>query len=288
MDPITAFMVTHARLLDRRRAELALGHGDVDATLAALAAYRNPDGGFGAIEPDLRAPSSQPVGALHAFEVFEEIAPATSPMAAGLCDWLGGVSLPDGALPFALAGADYPGSAPFWAAADPTEPSLHITACVAGIAHRVARHDPAVAAHPWLRDATRYCLGAIAEMNGIRHALEYLFSLKLLDELPEARSELERLGSFLPPSGIVPVPGGLEDEAVRPIDFAPMPDRPVRALFDPREIEAELDRLAAEQADDGGWRVDWTGYSPAAQLEWRGWATVRAIRILTANGRRLS
>jgi hypothetical protein len=288
MNAITAFMATHARLLDRRRADLALGDGDVEATLAALAAYRNPDGGFGALEPDLRAPPSQPVAALHAFEVFEEIAPATSPMAAGLCDWLASASLPDGALPFALPGGDYPGSAPFWASADPTEPSLHITACVAGIAHRVGVHDPAVAEHPWLRQATRYCLEAIAEMDGIRQALEYRFSLQLLDALPDARDELERLGSFLPPSGIVPVPGGAADEAMRPLDFAPMPDRPLRSLFDPRAVEEELDRLEAEQDADGGWHVDWDAHSPAAALEWRGWATVRAIRILTANGRPLT
>jgi hypothetical protein len=291
MDAITAFMVTNARLLDRRRADLALGSGDVDSTLAALAAYRNPDGGFGALEPDLRAPSSQPVAALHAFEVFEDIAPATSPLAAGLCDWLASVSLPGGGLPFALPGADYPGSAPFWASADPAKPSLHITACVAGIAHRVAVHDPEVAEHPWLRDATRYCLDAIGQMDGIRHALEFRFSVQLLDAVadadPHARRELDRLGGMLPPSGIVPVPGGLADEAMRPLDFAPMPDRPVRSLFDPRAIEEELDRLESEQDADGGWRVDWNGYSPAAELEWRGWATVRAIRILTANGRSL-
>lgn len=49
---ITAFMATHARLLDRRRADVALGRGGADAALAALAGYRNPDGGFGwGIEP---------------------------------------------------------------------------------------------------------------------------------------------------------------------------------------------------------------------------------------------
>jgi hypothetical protein len=59
------------------------------------------------------------VGAYHAFEVFEEVGPERSPMAAELCDWLAAVALPGGGLPFALAGADAPGTAPFWAAADP-------------------------------------------------------------------------------------------------------------------------------------------------------------------------
>jgi hypothetical protein len=75
-------MATHARLLDRRRSQLILGGGTTKAALAALAAYSNADGGYGSgLEPDLRTSSSQPVSALHAFEVFEDIAPDTAPEA---------------------------------------------------------------------------------------------------------------------------------------------------------------------------------------------------------------
>jgi hypothetical protein len=119
-DKISAFMATHSRLLDRRRFELLFGGGNAEATLAALAAYRNADGGYGSgLEPDLRSSSSQPVSALHAFEVFEEIAPATAPEATLLCDWLGSITLPDGGLPFGLAIADQAGCAPFFVHVDP-------------------------------------------------------------------------------------------------------------------------------------------------------------------------
>jgi hypothetical protein len=87
LDRILDFITSNARLLDRRRAELAVGDGDPEAALTVLAGYRNADGGFGwALEPDLRAPASQPVAALHAFEVLEEVAPVTSPLAPGLLD----------------------------------------------------------------------------------------------------------------------------------------------------------------------------------------------------------
>jgi len=285
LDRILDFITANARLLDRRRAELAVGAGDPEAALAVLAGYRNADGGFGwALEPDLRAPASQPVAALHAFEVLEEVAPVTSPLATGLLDWLDAVALPGGALPFALPGTASAGSAPMWQSADTTSPSLHMTAVVLGIAHRVARHDPAVAAHAWLRRATDWATGQIAALGEPRHAIEFRYVLQLLDAL-DARDELERLGAYLPADGTMAVTGGKPDEAMRPLDFSPDSGRPLRALIDERAIAADLDRLEAEQHDDGGWDVDWAHWSPAGGLEWRGWATVRTLRILRANGR---
>lgn len=161
------FMAMHARPLDRRRFELLTGGGDRDALLAALNAYRNPDGGYGhGLEPDLRSRTSQPGPALHAFEVFAELGPVTAPEAAALCDWLASVTLPDGGLPFALPVPDPAGCAPFWTGADPRASSLQITAVVAAMEHRVAAHDKAVAEHPWLDRATRYCLDAIRGRSG--------------------------------------------------------------------------------------------------------------------------
>ena len=285
LDRILDFIAANARLLDRRRAQLAVGDGDPEAALTALAAYRNADGGFGwALEPDLRAPASQPVAALHAFEVLEEVAPVTSPLATGLLDWLGAAAQPSGALPFALPGTASAGSAPMWESADTASPSLHMTAVVLGIAHRVARHDPAVAAHPWLRRATGWAMERIAALGGPGHAIEFRYVLALLDAL-DARDELERLGAYLPADGTMAVTGGKPDEAMRPLDFSPEPGRPLRDLIDAGAIEADLDRLEAEQHDDGGWDVDWAHWSPAGGLEWRGWATVRALRTLRANGR---
>lgn len=282
---ILDFVAANARLLDRRRAELAVGAGDPAAALAVLAGYRNPDGGFGwALEPDSRAPASQPVAALHAFEVLEEVAPVTSPLATGLLDWCGAVALPGGALPFALPGGASAGSAPMWASVDPGVPSLHMTAVVAGIAQRVARHDPAVAAHPWLSDATGWATERIAATDGPGHAIEFRYVLGLLDAVG-AHDELARLGAHLPADGTLAVTGGRPGEAMRPLDFSPEPGRPLRDLIDARAVEADLDRVEAEQHEDGGWDVDWKHWSPLGELEWRGWATVRALRILRANDR---
>lgn len=283
------FMATHGRLLDRHRFRLLLGECGPEPVLAALEAYRNSDGGYGwGLEPDLRSGTSQPGAALHAFEVFEEIGPATSPRAAGLCDWLESISLPDGGLPFALPVPDPAGTATWWAQADPGASSLQITAIVAAVALRVARHDPAVAEHPWLAAATQYGLDAVRDMPDVPHALALAFALQFLDavhdEEPAVAALVERLADHVPASGVLRVEGGTENEVIRPLDIAPTPGRPVRALFTPEALSADLHRLATGQQDDGGWRVEYAQFSPAGALDWRGHATVRAVTVLRANG----
>jgi hypothetical protein len=284
------FMAAHARVLDRRRFELRQGQtDDPTAALAALDAYRNPDGGYGwGLEADLRSPESQPGAAHHAFEVFEDIAPATTPRAKELCDWLASVTLPGGSLPMALPLGTTAGSGPWWRTADPSEPSLQITAVATAVAERVAAHDPAVAAHPWLARSTDFCLRAIGAIDEAPSAYVLGFSVQLLDAVHESRPEapdlLRRLGAHIPADGLIRVQGGAEDEVLRPLDLAPYPDRPARDLFTAELISADLDRLAAQQQGDGGWVVDFQSMSPAGSLEWRGYATVRAIDILRRNG----
>ncbi|MCU1449221.1 MAG: hypothetical protein JWP02_1391 [Acidimicrobiales bacterium] len=282
-----SFMATHGRILDQRRLQLLLGAGSADSVLAALDAYRNLDGGYGwGLEPDLRAAGSQPTAAMHAFEVLAEVAAPTA-QGGEVCRWLAEHTLADGGLPFALPVSDPSGCAPFWAQADPTTSSLMMTAQVAAKGHLVARHDPAVAEHPWLVTATQWCLDAIRAVDATPHAYELLFALEFLDAasdtVPDARALLDQLGRHVPPGGAMHVEGGTEDETLYPLDFSPQPDRPLRSLFADDVIAADLDRLAALQQPDGGWVVDFVSYSPAAALEWRGYTTVRAITVLRNN-----
>lgn len=287
------FMAGNARLLDWRRFELLMHPGDpaaANAVLDALAGYRNPDGGYGhGLEPDLRSTESQPGSTAHAFEVFEEAASVTtSPDAVKAFDWLATASLPDGGVPFALPVSNPVACAPFWANADPTVSHLQISAFVTTHAHRLAAVDEAVAGHPWLERATDYCLDAIRRLDDEPFAIVLAFCVQFLDVVYESRPEaaelLEKLARHIPPDGRVPVVGGAEGETMRALSFAPEPGRPVRELFRQDVIDAELEQLASEQHDDGGWRVDFHSYSPAATLEWSGYQTVSAIRTLRLNG----
>jgi hypothetical protein len=283
------FLATHGRVLDRRRLALLERDGPAAGVAAALAAHRNPDGGYGwGLEPDLRSATSQPGPALHAFEVFAELAAAGEPAtdAVALCDWLLSVTGPEGGLPFALPLTDVAGCAPFWTHPVPG-PSLQITAIAAAHAHDVARHDPAVAAHPWLAAATRFCLMAAAEVGPTTHAIELVFTLRFLDTVHETEAAaadlMAGLAHLVPHDAILAVAGGVEGESLRPLDIAPVPGRPVRDLLSPDAVTADLDRLAGLQQPDGGWPVEWRTYSPAAELEWRGYLTLRALQVLRAN-----
>jgi hypothetical protein len=284
-----AFLAGHARLIDRRRFDLLAGNGDAAAVLAALAAYRNPDGGFGwALEPDLRSPESQPAGALHAFEVLAEVGGAGG-FGGPLCDWLDSVTLSDGGLPFALPLTDPAGTSPIWAKADTTSSSPQITCAVTAAALGVARHDAAVRDHPWLARAGAYCRERIAARREAGFAIEFRFMLWFLDAAhdswPGAGAELRRLVGFLPASATLPVEGGIEGESMRPLDFAPFPG-PLRDLMPAEAVEAELAELAGRQEDDGGWTVDFAAGSPAAALDWRSYITVHTVKILRASAPR--
>lgn len=290
-----SFLAAHARVIDRRRFEAATaaaGGGDAArrALVGALDGYRNADGGYGwGLEPDLRAPESQPGGAMHALEAVADAWPVPAPQLAGLLDWLDAVTLPDGGLPFALPIADPTACAPFWAQADPTASSLQITAAIAARAYRVGRRDATVLSHPWLRTATRFCFDAIGRIESAPPAYVLSFSLQLLDAasdtLPEARELLARLARHVPSDGAVAVEGGAEGETLHLLDYAPEPGRPVRELLDPAAIARDLDRLEGGQLADGGWAVDYDSYSPVAALDWRGYVTANAVTVLRLNGR---
>lgn len=282
IEAAVTFLVTNGRLLDRRRLSALLGDGQPADVLAALEGYRNEDGGYGwGLEPDLRSATSQPVAAMHAMEVFAELPDTTGQHPVRLCDWLADHTLPDGGVPLALPYTDQEGSAPHWLGADPAVSSLQMTAQLAAQASRLARHRPDVARHPWLATATTYCLDAIDALTEAPHAYELLFAFRFLDAVSDhrARPLLDRLAGWFVTDGPTPVGVG-GGEVLHPLDFSPYADAPSRSVITAQAVAADRRRLAADQQADGGWQVGFPAYSPAAALEWRGYATVAAVAVL--------
>ncbi|HKF78882.1 MAG TPA: hypothetical protein VKF59_22260 [Candidatus Dormibacteraeota bacterium] len=284
IDAAERFVWLFGRLLDRRRFAYLFRAGDPEAVVAALRPYGNPDGGVGhALEPDLRGPSSQPVPAEHALRVLDEVDRFDDPLVAGVCDWLTGVSRPDGGVPFLLPTTPPEPSAPWWQAPDDPSGSLNPTAALAGLLH--ARG----VAHPWLVPATAFCWRGIealerAEPYETRAVLTFL---EHVPDRPRADRALERVGALLLAGDVVEQdPEAARDlESHRPLDFAPTPASPGRRLFSGEVIECNLRALEAAQEADGGWTVDWPAWTPSAGTEWRAWRTVEALQVLRAYGR---
>jgi hypothetical protein len=89
VDAAERFMLANARLLDRHRLAVVLHGASTGPALEALRAYGNPDGGFGhALEPDVRAPESEPASTLHALEVLIGLGVRDDPAIAGAASWI--------------------------------------------------------------------------------------------------------------------------------------------------------------------------------------------------------
>jgi hypothetical protein len=279
LNAATDFIYLHARLVDRHRfAHLFLG-AEAEPVRAALRPYQNADGGFGhAIEPDLRGPVSQPGGVFAALEMLTEVGP--DEMVDPAAGFLATVTRPDGGVPFVLpSAADYP-RAPWWQAAD--ESSVIQTGANAATLYALGSR------HPWLDGASEFMWRRIETQEILDSPYDARFALSFLDATPEAeRAEraIDALGPVLLSSGLVATDPDATGEVHSPLDFSPWPDTRSRRLFDDALIARHIDALEARQQDDGGWTFNWLAWSPAAELEWRGWITIHALKQLRAHGR---
>jgi hypothetical protein len=274
LDAARNFLHANARVLERRRFAHLFDGGPAEPVVDAIRAFRNRDGGFGhAIEPDMRAPESQPVGVQTAMEILHEIGVHDDPMIGPAADWLQSVTREDGGIPFVLE-TDAP-HAPWWRSSDAS--SVTQTAANAAALHSLG------VSHPWLQGADEFLFARIAQIDASRVGediglgYDVLFSVHFLDAHPDDARATAALDALAP----IPTadPGSERPSA---LDLSPRPDSRTRRLFD---VSSDLDALERAQDDDGGWRVAWPDWNDAAAIEWRGVATVNALSLLRANGR---
>lgn len=275
------FLWLNGRLLERRLCAYLFAGAPRAGVLAALAAYQNANGGFGeALEPDIRAPVSQPAAIDLAFHVLDMVQGFADPMVARACDYLVSISTTEGGIPTLLPSArDYP-HAPWWAPEDNPPAALNPTAALVGL---LRKHH---VEHPWLAPATEYCWRAIAatETTEFHTLMPVLIFLESAPDRQRADEELARVRVRIAQPGVVEVDPLAEGYVHGPLEWAPEPGSPCSPLFGNALIAAHLRVLATRQQPDGGWPISWPPVSPAGELEWRGWATVLALRTLRAYG----
>jgi hypothetical protein len=280
IDAAERFVLANARLLDRHRLAVLLHGAPVEPVLDALRAYRNPDGGFGhALEPDIRAPTSEPSSTLHALAALAEVGELDDPMVGEAAAWVATIAEPDGGVPFSLpASAGYP-RAPFLG--PPSPGGSFFTLALAGLLWEAASDEP------WLERATGWSWATL-EDSGDLEAYGVKCALDFLDRVPDetrAKEAIERLRPHLEADGSIPVRGGAENERLTALTLSGRPGSRSRALFTDEQIEADLDQLEQGQQLDGGWMFDFGVWSSGQLAECRGLVTLQALVTLGVHGR---
>jgi hypothetical protein len=276
------FLAAGGRIVDRRMFDRLFNDGPTQPVRDAVAAYRNADGGFGnALEPDCRAPGSQPAAIELALRILHEAAAWDAELAAGACDWLAAHAPDGGGSVFVeptLAGWPH---APWWVPEDGLPASLISTGLIAGTLH--ARGVQ----HPWLVSATELLWAKIDALTE-PGPYELLGVFRFLDEVPDrdrAQQAAKRAGQLLLDRHLVELDPDAPGETHAPLEFAPLPRSVGRAFFSQEVIDRQLDVLAAAQQPDGGWTFSFPVWSAGAEHDWRGFVTVSALATLRANGR---
>jgi hypothetical protein len=275
------FVLANARLLDRHRVAVLLHGAPVEPVLDALRAYHNTDGGFGhGLEPDIRAPMSEPSATLHALVVLAEVDALGDPMVAKAAAWVASIAGSDGGVPFSLPAAAAHPHAPFLSLPPSTGGSF-FTLALAGLLWEARSNEQ------WLERATEWSWARLEEPGDLE-AYGVKCALDFLDRVPEetrAYEALERLRSHLDGDGSIPVRGGAENERLTALTLSARPGLRSRALFSDAQIELDLEGLEAGQQEDGGWMFDFGVWSCGQLADCRGLATLQALATLDAHER---
>jgi hypothetical protein len=278
LDCAQQFLAAHGRVLDRRRFERLFLGGDAEPVRAAVAAYRNADGGFGhALEPDGRTPHSQPAATEQALRILDQADAWDDDLVRGACDQLQATAPAEGGAVFVAPTVEGWPAAPWWRPQEGA--SLVSTGQILGtlLARQVE--------HPWVETATELMWERIDALDD-PGPYDLYGALRFLDHVSD-RDRAERALTRVEESirRVVTLDPEATGEVHGPLGFAPRPDSIARPLFDDATIAVHLDHLAAGQRDDGGWTFNFPAWSPAQEADWRGCFTVDALDTLRRNGR---
>jgi len=281
LERATGFLWRNARLLEPALFAHQFLNGSAGHVRDVIRAYRNADGGLGhALEPDIRAPTSQPLHIEVALRALLSAGIRDVELARGACDFLAGVAHADGSVPIDLPSMlDYPRAA-HWAERDPPGDSPNPTAALAGLLLYQG------VSHPWLDRAVAWCWerleAPITEAHAIRSALVFL---EFAEDRPRAEALALKAARQAYTARYFKAEPGAGSYGITPLQLASTPDAVGRAAFPDTLLAAHLDDLLAAQAEDGGWPIAWTPPGPGAAAEWRGLATLEALTCLRAYGR---
>ena len=276
------FIWENARLLERAIFEYRFYDGSPERIVNILRTYQNADGGFGqALEPDLRAPDSQPLFVEFALRTLYECDIHDAELAYSACNFLAMHTDPRGGIPAIFASASRYPRADHWNNPAAEQPSLDRLSGLVGLALWQGIQ------HPWLEQVVPACLDYTANVQ-FNDAHTILTAFCLIESLAQKRDMeilFEKLTNELLKARFYCAEVPVKDYGLTPLSFAPRPDAFCRRMFTQVQIEEHLSDMEAKQEEDGGWPIQWKPPGEQSKWEWRAYKTVNAMCILRAYGR---
>ena len=276
------FIWENARLLDRAIFDYHFRNGSAGRILDILATYQNDDGGFGhALEPDLRAPDSQPLFVEFALRVLYDCKLRAPEMTYRACEFLAQHADLEAGIPTIFATSrGYPRAA-HWHHVHNEQPSFDRMTSLVGLAAWQGIQ------HPWLQKAVDVCLENIASAQyDDAHTIHNAFCLlESVSTERHADQLFDKLADALKNANYYCADTPVKTYGLTPLEFAPSPDSFCRRIFTEAQIEAHLDELESIQDADGGWPIRWNPPGEYARGEWRAIKTIKALITLHAYGR---
>ncbi len=282
------FILTNARMIERRLFEFHFADGDMNGVYHAVYAYRNPDGGYGhGMEPDTASPESQPLFSIMALEILDEVGYLNKKiLLEDFMPYFESITTEKGGIPWMFRPTStYPCEEHFksvkeWAALSTTAPLLGM----------LEKHKVDI---PWMRKAEAFVWSEFERIQDT-HVFCYLCVPRWLTFLKHTKSQnkaekkINELKKWISNNGII-----CEDKAddgwclygkPHSLNFAPSPESMLHSLFTQETIEADIKNLIGIQKDDGRWDT-WYGISEGTKLEWAGIQTLWVLNVLKNYGR---
>ena len=277
------FILTNARMIERRLFEFHFAKGDVNGVFHAVYAYRNPDGGFGyGMEPDTASPESQPLFSLMALETLDEVGYLTKEIILkDFMPYFESITTEKGGIPWMFRPkSNYPCEEHFktvkeWAALSTTAPLLGI----------LEKYKIDI---PWMKKAEQFVWNEFGRIKD-KHIFCYLCVprwltfLKYTKNQNKAKKTISNLKNWIMVDGIIcknksDDGWGLYGKP-HSLNYATSSKSLLYALFTKETIESDINELINRQKDDGRWDT-WYGISQGTKLEWAGIQTLWALKTL--------
>ncbi|WP_460219447.1 hypothetical protein [Psychroserpens sp. MEBiC05023] len=277
------FILTNARMIERRLFEFYFEKGDNKGVYHAVYAYRNTDGGFGhGMEPDTASPESQPLFSIMALETLDEVEYLTKDIILNdFMPYFESITTEKGGIPWMLKPkSKYPCEAHFetvkeWSALSTTAPLLGM----------LEKYNIDI---PWMKKAEEFVWSEFDRLKD-KHVFCYLCVPRWLTFLKNTKSQkkakkiIENLKTWILVDGVM-CKDALDDGwglygKPHSLNYADSPESILYSLFTKETIESDIKALISKQKEDGRWDT-WYGISEGTKLEWAGIQTLWALKVL--------